>query len=261
MSDPANVLVTKEGHLATVTVNREKKLNALDGATISELRAAFEALHVDDSVGAVVFTGAGEKAFIAGADITELAEQGVIDGRANSRHGQELTLAIERCSKPVIAAIQGYALGGGLEMALACDLRFASTKAKLGLPEVSLGIIPGYGGTQRLSRLVGTGVALQMILTGDPIGAEDALRVGLVNGVFEPEALTEGVHAVAARIVSRGPHAVAFAKEAVHRGAGMGLEAGLSLEADLFGTISSTEEMREGMQAFMGKRAPTWSRK
>jgi enoyl-CoA hydratase len=253
------IRIEKADRIATVTVDRPDKLNALDHETIQELRDAFAALGVDAEVGVIVLTGAGEKAFIAGADIGGLSKQGVLDGKQNARHGQALTLAIESCPRPVIAAINGYALGGGLEMALACDMRFASTKARLGLPEVSLGIIPGYGGTQRLARLVGTGKALEMVLTGDPVPAEEALRVGLVNGVFEPAELIEGVRNIAARILSRGPTAVGIAKQAVRRGIHLPLADGLELEADLFGMISSTAEMKEGMQAFLEKRKPNWS--
>jgi enoyl-CoA hydratase len=253
------IRIEKADRIATVTVDRPDKLNALDHETIQELRDAFAALGVDAEVGVIVLTGAGEKAFIAGADIGGLSKQGVLDGKQNAQHGQALTLAIESCPRPVIAAINGYALGGGLEMALACDLRFASTKARLGLPEVSLGIIPGYGGTQRLARLVGTGKALEMVLTGDPVPAEEALRVGLVNGIFEPAELVEGVRNIAARILSRGPTAVGLAKQAVRRGIHLPLADGLELEADLFGMISSTAEMKEGMQAFLEKRKPNWS--
>src|SRR5690606_19690699 len=167
----SGIRVERDGATAVVTVDRPDKLNALDGATLDALREAFTALAADTAVGAIVLTGAGPKAFVAGADVGELAEQGVLDGRANARRGQAVTLAIEAAPKPVIAAINGFALGGGLEMALACDLRYAAASAKLGLPEVSLGIIPGYGGTQRLPRLVGPGAALQMILTGDPVDA------------------------------------------------------------------------------------------
>ena len=162
--------------------------------------------------------------------------------------------------QPILAAINGFALGGGLELALACDLRFASQNAKLGLPEVSLGIIPGYGGTQRLPRLIGSGLALQMILTGDPITADEALRIGLVNAVFAPTELLTGVKAIASKIVSRGPTAVALAKQAVRRGAALPMADALALEADLFGIISSTAEMKEGMQAFLEKRKPSWLR-
>ena len=256
-----NVMVEREGHLALVYVNRPSKLNALDDLTIAELSAAMAALDDDDAVGAIIVTGAGEKAFVAGADIQVLAKQGVLDGKENARRGQALTLRMENCRKPVIAAINGFALGGGLELALACDVRFASDNAKVGLPEVSLGIIPGYGGTQRLPRLVGSGVALQMILQGDPIDAQEALRIGLVNGVFEQGSLLDEVKKIASRMVSRGPQALALAKQAVRRGAHLSLQDGLELEADLFGIISSTDEMKEGMAAFLEKRKPSWLRK
>lgn len=255
-----NVQVQREGHLALVTVNRPTKLNALDDTTIAELDAVFAALDGDAAVGAVVLTGAGEKAFVAGADIGVLAKQGVLDGKENARRGQAMTLRIERCSKPVIAAVNGFALGGGLELALACDLRFAAKTAKLGLPEVSLGIIPGYGGTQRLPRLIGEGAALQLILTGDPVTADEALRLGLVNGVVEPAELLPTCKAIAAKIVSRGATALALAKQAVRRGAALPMADALALEADLFGIASSTAEMKEGMAAFLDKRKPGWLR-
>jgi enoyl-CoA hydratase len=255
-----NVLLERSGHLAIVTDNRPQKLNALDDRTIRELDACFAQLADDAAVGAIVLTGAGEKAFVAGADIAVLSKQGVLDGRDNARRGQQLTLRIESCPQPVLAAINGYALGGGLELALACDVRYCSTNARLGLPEVSLGIIPGYGGTQRLPRLCGTGTALQMILGGDPITAEEAHRTGLVNGVFAPPELMAGVKAAAMKMVARGPQALALAKQAVHRGAGMSLPGGLALEADLFGIVSSTAEMKEGMAAFLEKRKPSWLR-
>jgi enoyl-CoA hydratase len=255
-----NIQVAVANHIAEVVVNRPEKLNALNGDTIAELTACFAGLQNDDDVGVVILTGAGEKAFIAGADISMLADQTVTEGRENSRHGQRLTDAIESSRKTVIAAINGYALGGGLEVALACDLRFASEKARLGLPEVSLGIIPGYGGTQRLPRIVGEGRALEMILTGDPISAARAQEIGLVNGVFAPDELLDKVRAIATRIVSRGPTATALAKEAVYRGGQMSMADGLALEADLFGVISSTDEMREGLRAFLDKRDPSWKR-
>ncbi len=255
-----NVQFTREGHLALVTVNRPSKLNALDDATIAELDAVFTAIDAEAAIGAVIVTGSGEKAFVAGADIGVLSKQGVLDGKDNALRGQALTLRIENCKKPVIAAINGFALGGGLELALACDVRFASKNAKLGLPEVSLGIIPGYGGTQRLPRLVGTGVALQLILTGDPVTADEALRIGLVNGVCEAAELLTTCKAVAGKMVSRGPQALALAKQAVRRGVHLSMADGLQLEADLFGIISSTSEMKEGMAAFLEKRKPTWLR-
>jgi enoyl-CoA hydratase len=255
-----NVLVAREGFLATVTVNRPTKLNALDEATIAELVAVFEALAADDATGAVVLTGAGEKAFVAGADIAGLAKQNAAQGKQTALAGQAMTLRVERCGKPVIAAINGFAFGGGLELALACDLRFASKTAKMGLPEVSLGIIPGYGGTQRLPRLIGPGAALQMILTGDPVTADDALRLGLVNGVCEPAELLLTCKSVAQKIVSRGPKALALAKEAVRRGTQTSLEAGLGIEAELFGAACGNNEKNEGMAAFLEKRKPSWLR-
>jgi enoyl-CoA hydratase len=255
-----NILLERDGHLAILTVNRPQKLNALDGDTIAELSQCFRDLGADEKVGAIVLTGAGEKAFIAGADITVLAKQGVLDGKENARRGQALTLLIEDCPKPVLAAINGFALGGGLEMALACDLRFCSPNSRLGLPEVSLGIIPGYGGTQRLPRLCGSGIALQMILTGEPITADEALRFGLVNAVFPQAELLTSVKAIANKIVSRGPQATALAKQSVRRGLHLPLRDGLELEADLFGLISSTAEMKEGMAAFLEKRKPSWLR-
>jgi enoyl-CoA hydratase len=260
MSD-ANVLVERDGLFVTLTVNRPKRLNALNNQTISELADAVQACSADARVGVIILTGAGEKSFIAGADIAMLAQQGVLDGKANSSLGQSLTQLLEDSPKPVIAAINGYCLGGGLEMALACDLRYASSNASMGLPEVSLGIIPGYGGTQRLPRLIGMGRALELILTGDPVDAKAAERMGLVNGVFEPQDLLAGVRKVAERIVGRGPQALDLAKQAARRGAHMSLAHGLALEADLFGMISSTDEMKEGMQAFLQKRDPHWKRR
>lgn len=257
----ANVLVERDGMLAIVRVNRPKRLNALNNQTIQELADAIQACSSDAAIGVIILTGAGEKSFIAGADIAMLARQGVMDGKANSRLGQSLTQIVEDSPKPVIAAINGYCLGGGLEMALACDLRYAATNASLGLPEVSLGIIPGYGGTQRLPRLIGMGRALEMILTGDPVDAATAERLGLVNGVFEPIDLLPGVKKIAARILSRGPRALDLAKQAARRGAHMSLAHGLALEADLFGMISSTDEMKEGMLAFLEKRDPRWKRR
>jgi enoyl-CoA hydratase len=255
-----NVQLVREGHLALVTVHRPSKLNALDAATIAELDCVFAGLDADDKVGAVILTGAGEKAFVAGADIGELQRQGVLDGTQNARAGQAMMSRIEHSRKPVLAAINGFALGGGLELALACDVRIASKTAKLGLPEVSLGIIPGYGGTQRLPRLCGSGVALQLILTGDPVSADEALRIGLVNVVTEPGELLATCKTMALRMVSRGPTALALAKQAVRRGAHLPLADALALEADLFGAISSTGEMKEGMAAFLEKRKPTWLR-
>ena len=260
--------MTSEPHLLTesvdgiliVTLNRPDKLNALNNETISELIECVGEMSTDDSVGAVILTGAGDKAFVAGADIGMLVDQGVTGGRSNAAHGQRLTRLMESSPKPYLAAINGYALGGGLELALACDMRYASTKARLGLPEVSLGIIPGYGGTQRLPRLVGMGRALEMMLTADPMKAEAACRAGLVNAVFAPDELLDGVKAIANKIISRGPTAVALAKQAARRGADLPMSEGLNVEADLFGVASSTDEMKEGMRAFLEKRDPSWKR-
>lgn len=250
-----SVAVDADG-IGTLTIERPKSLNALNDQTIREIDRCFEQFESDEAVRAVIVTGSGDRAFVAGADITELASQTVVEGRCRSRVGQRAFDRVEQSSKPVLAAINGFALGGGCELALACHLRFASEKAKLGLPEVSLGIIPGYGGTQRLPRIVGQGNALQLILTGDMIAAAEAHRIGLVNGVFAPEELLESVRSVAKTILSRGPMALSFALRAVQRGADTTLAEGLALEADLFGLISSTADMREGMQAFLEKRAP-----
>jgi len=259
MSETQNIVVDRDGFVAVVTIDRPK-VNALNRALIEELDATFAQLETDESVGAIVLTGAGEKFFVAGADIGELAGLGTVDGNETSVRGQALNLRIENSKKPVIAAVNGFALGGGLELALACDMRFASTNARFGLPEVSLGIIPGYGGTQRLPRLCGTGAALQMILTGDPVKADEALRIGLVNGVCEPGELLAHCKKIATSIIRRGANAVALAKQAVRRGMQMPIGEGLHLEAELFGNICGTEEMKEGMAAFLEKRDPSWKR-
>ena len=242
--------------IATVTIDRQKQLNALDDATIGMIHDTFDEIAADDSIKVVILTGAGEKAFVAGADIQELAGQDSLEARNRALQGQVALAAIEGCGKPVIAMINGFALGGGCELALACHLRYASVKAKLGLPEVTLGIIPGYGGTQRLQRVVGRGRALEMILSGEFVTAEKAHSMGLVNGVFAPDELSEGVMAVAEVIVKRGPKALGFAIEAVLRGGECSLEEGLAIEADLFGMTSATEDMKEGMSAFLEKRSP-----
>lgn len=242
--------------VAVLTIDRPEKLNALDNEVLLELADRVDQALEDEDVLAIVITGAGPKSFVAGADIGMLAEQGVLDGRENSHLGQQVFHDIENCMLPVIAAVNGFALGGGCELALACDFRYAATNAIFGLPEVSLGIIPGYGGTQRLPRLIGPGAALELILTGNKIDAQEALRLGLVNKVVEPEALLDACKETARTIAARGPLAVRMAKEVVRRGADMTIEEGLSLEADLFGMLSSTEDMREGMRAFLEKRKP-----
>jgi enoyl-CoA hydratase len=246
-------VATSDG-IATVTVNRPDKLNALNAATIAELGDAFRALADDVTVGGVILTGSGAKAFVAGADIAELARMGPLPGVHVSRAGQEVFRFIERMSKPVLAAVNGFALGGGLELALACHLRIAAANARFGLPEVKLGIIPGYGGTVRLPRIVGRGRALELILTGDMIDAAEAHRIGLVNRVVESDALGAAARDVMARIVANGPIALALALESVLHGEATSMEDGLLLESNLFGLLASTEDMREGMSAFIEKR-------
>lgn len=246
-------LSTRES-VAVLTVDRPQKLNAMDAATMAELDRAFSHLASDDAVRAVIVTGAGEKAFIAGADIQELARETATTGHATALRGQSIFRRIETLGKPVIAAINGFALGGGLELALACHLRVAAEGAKLGLPEVTLGAIPGYGGTQRLSRLVGRGRAYEMILTGDPVDAAEALRIGLVNRVVPKEALLETAEALARRMVRNAPLALRHALLAIDQGVEVDLEKGLLLEATLFGILCGTEDLKEGMTAFLEKR-------
>jgi enoyl-CoA hydratase len=249
-----HIRVERDGAIATVTIDRAEKLNALNAAIIGEIDAAFRALAADDAVRGVILTGAGPKAFVAGADIAELATMGPLSGIRVSRDGQDAFRFIERMHKPIIAAVNGFALGGGLELALACHIRVASRTARFGLPEVKLGIIPGYGGTVRLPRLVGRGRALEMMLTGDMIDAEEAYRLGLVNRVVEPEALLDAARELAGRIAANGPVAVGLALEAVDRAAGSTTEDALVLESNLFGLLASTADMKEGMQAFLEKR-------
>jgi enoyl-CoA hydratase len=240
--------------IATVTVNRPEKMNALDAGVLDELAAAVAGARADGAVGALVLTGAGPKAFIAGADIAELARMTAVSAVGVSAKGQSVMDAIEGCGKPVIAAVNGYAFGGGLETALACHLRLFSTTAKVGLPEVGLGLIPGYGGTQRLPRIVGRGRALEMILTGDPIDAETALRWGLANRLAAPGDLLAEARKLAGAILAKGPAAVRLALDAVLRGESGGPGEGMAAERYLFGLAASTEDMKEGTAAFLEKR-------
>jgi enoyl-CoA hydratase len=246
-------LETREA-VATLTVNRPQKLNAMNYETLAEIESVFRRLGSDDAVRAVVVTGAGEKAFIAGADIQELARETGTTGHLTALRGQGIFRGIETLGKPVIAAINGFCLGGGLELALSCHLRVASENAKLGLPEVTLGAIPGYGGTQRLARLVGRGRACEMILTGDPVDASEALRIGLVNKVVPKESLLETAEGIAERMVRNAPLALRHALTAIDQGFDADLEKGLLLEATLFGILCGTEDLREGMNAFLEKR-------
>lgn len=252
------LLVERDAGIATVTVNRPEKLNALDAGLIAELASIFDGLRGDADAGVVILTGAGEKAFIAGADIAGLARLDPRHARETAQTGQALTLGIERLGKPVIAAINGFALGGGCEVAMACTLRVAAEGARIGQPEVKLGIIAGYGGTQRLPRLVGKGRALELLLTGEPIDAAEALRIGLVNRVVPRERLLEEARSIARKILAVGPLAVKHTLEAVDRGLQGSLDEGLALEADLFGVCFATEDVKEGTSAFMEKRPPTF---
>lgn len=256
-----NLLVEVADRIATVTINRPDKLNALNSATETELQDVFLGLRDDDAVGGVIVTGAGEKAFVAGADIGELAGLGAIAGKEFAFQGQTTFTRIAQCPKPVVAAINGYALGGGCELAIACHLRVASESAKFGLPEVSLGLIPGHGGTQRLARIVGVGRALEMVLTGRMVTVEEALRWGLVNGVAAPEALLQATREMMGQILSKGPLAVQYALEATLRGGDLGLDDGLYLEATLFGMACGTDDMKEGTKAFLEKRKPEFRRR
>ncbi|HEX8407938.1 MAG TPA: enoyl-CoA hydratase-related protein [Thermoanaerobaculia bacterium] len=250
-----NVKTENRDGVLIITVDRPKVLNALNAQTVEEIGQAFAAARDDDSVRVVILTGAGEKAFVAGADINELATMTPITGKETAERGQRTFLSIERFPKPVIAAVNGFALGGGCELALACHIRIASDKAQLGLPEVTLGIIPGYGGTQRMARLLGKGKALELILTGDRIKADEAERIGLVNKVVPADQLMTVAEEMARTIAKRGPLAVRCAIEAVMSGSEMPFAEGQFLEATLFGLLASTADMKEGMTAFLEKRA------
>jgi enoyl-CoA hydratase len=249
-----NILYEKKDQIATITFNRPKVLNALNRKTVEELGQALAAARDDAEVRVLILTGAGEKAFVAGADINELAQRTPVDGKDFSLYGQGVFRMLETMGKPSIAAINGFALGGGCELALACSIRLASKTARLGQPEVKLGILPGYGGSQRLPRLCGRGVAHELILTGEMISADEALRVGLVNHVVEPAELLPAAEALAKKIIANAPLAVKFAMEAIEHGLEMPLEEGLFLEATLFGVCCATEDMREGTRAFLEKR-------
>ena len=253
-----NILVEIREAVAVVTLNRPKVLNALNAATLRELGAAVDELAANVQVRVILLTGAGEKAFAAGADIQELARVSAMDGHALALRGQRLFDRIENCGKPVIACINGFALGGGCELALACTFRIASETAKLGQPEVKLGIIPGYGGSQRLPRLVGKGMALKMILTGEMIPALEALRIGLVEEVVAQGELLARGEQIARVIAAQAPLAVEKCLEAVHAGYDLPLRQALDLEAGLFGLCCATEDKAEGTKAFLEKRAAEW---
>jgi len=244
----------KKDQIGYITFDRPKALNALDRKTVETLGAILTEAREDNDVRVLILTGAGEKAFIAGADINELAQRTPVDGKEFSLVGQAVLHKLETLGKPSIAAINGFALGGGCELALACSIRLASKNAKLGQPEVKLGIIPGYGGSQRLARLCGKGVAHELCLTGEMISAEEAMRIGLVNRVTESAELMSAAEAMAKKIIANAPLAVKFAMEAIEHGMEMPQEEGLFLEATLFGLCCATEDMREGTRAFLEKR-------
>jgi enoyl-CoA hydratase len=248
------ILYERRGGIGYVTINRPDKLNAVNRKVLDELDDCFHAIQDDEEVRVVILTGAGEKAFVAGADLHELATLAPLEGRDFSRRGQWTLDLIENLGKPVIAAVNGYALGGGCELAMACALRIASENARFGQPEVKLGIIPGYGGTQRLTRLVGKGRALEMILSGEPIGAQEAYRIGLVNQVVPAAELAAAAETLARKIAANAPLAIKFALEAVNRGLEMTREQGQFLEAVLFGLCCTTADMKEGTRAFLEKR-------
>jgi enoyl-CoA hydratase len=252
------LLCEAKDHVARVTLNRPQVLNALNTDVFDELEAVMRALAEDLEVRVILLTGAGEKAFAAGADINEVAESDAVIGEAMAGRGQEVFRFIATCGKPVIACINGFALGGGCELAMACTMRLASETAKLGQPEVKLGLVPGYGGTQRLPRLVGQSMALKLLLTGEMIGAAEALRIGLVDEVVPAERLMVRAEALARTIAEMAPLAVAGCMEAVRWGGELGLDAALDVEAEIFGRLCGTEDKAEGTKAFLEKRAPVW---
>lgn len=254
-----NITLDVSDRVATLTVNRPDKLNALNDLTVAELSQAIEEIRTRQDVGGAILTGAGPKAFVAGADIAELSKQGPLDGRDRARRGQRLLRRIETSPRPIIAAVNGFALGGGCEIAMACHVRIAAEAAKFGQPEVKLGISPGYGGSQRLPRLVGQGRALELILTGEMIDAREAYRIGLVNAVVPPADLLRVAREMLLKMLANGPVALALSIEAVVRGVELPLEEALLLEADQFGLLAATDDMREGMSAFLEKRPPRFT--
>jgi enoyl-CoA hydratase len=256
---PGFVRVEMEDRLAVVTINRPDALNALNSSVVRELSMTIEHLSMAADVGAIILTGAGDRAFVAGADIKEMVGLSALEMRSFSEAGRRLGDAMAACSKPILAAINGYALGGGCELALACDIRIASDRAKLGQPEVNIGIVPGFGGSQRLPRLVGLGWASEMIYTGEAIDAATAERIGLVNRVVPAARLLEETKALARKILEKGPAAIALAKACLRASVEMPLSAGLDFETAAFGVVGSTHDKEEGMRAFIEKRKPTWT--
>ena len=254
MTDLRYIRVEWDGEIAVVIIDRQEKLNALNADVIAELGQVFQGLHDDDKVRGVLLTGAGEKAFVAGADIGELAQMNSVSGVGVSRSGQDVFSQIERLPKPVLAVVGGYALGGGCELALACHLRIASENARFGLPEVGLGIIPGYGGTVRLSRLVGLGRAVELTLTGDMVDAKRAAEIGLVSAVYPRGEVVEKGKEFLRRVTKNGPVAVRMAMESIYHAIDASTREAMGFESSLFGLMASTEDMKEGMSAFLEKR-------
>jgi enoyl-CoA hydratase len=256
-----NLLLERDGAVAVVTLNRPKVLNALNNQTLAELASCLADLKADPAVRAIILTGAGEKSFVAGADINELAALSPVEGQAHARRGQLIFDAIEHLGKPVIAAINGFALGGGCELAMACTMRLAADTARFGQPEVNLGLIPGYAGSQRLPRLVGKGIAMEILLTGDMVSAQRAYEIGLVNRVVPAAGLMAEAKKLAQALAAKAPIAVRFILDAVNQGLESPFAVGQYLETSLFGTIASSEDMREGTKAFLEKRRAEWQGK
>jgi enoyl-CoA hydratase len=256
-----NLLLTVENQIALITINRPTKLNALNSETLDELEAAFLYVRDSEEISVIILTGSGEKAFVAGADISELSKCNKETGRTFAEKGQKIFDSIEKLGKPVIAAVNGFALGGGCELALSCHIRLAAENGKFGQPEVNLGIIPGYGGTQRLSRLINTGRAAEYILTGDMISAEEALKIGLVNKVFPAELLIENAFYLAKKIASKGQIAIGLALKSIVSTNSTSQNDGIALEAELFGECCESYDFREGTTAFLEKRKPIFTNK
>jgi enoyl-CoA hydratase len=256
-----NVILETKDRIATLTVNRPQVLNALNRQTLLDIKGAVEQFRDDENADVLVITGAGEKAFIAGADISFMAEMNPLEARAFAKLGMDVFSLIETVSKPVIAAINGFTLGGGCELAMACDFRICHEKSKFGQPEVGLGVTPGFGGTQRLPRLVGTGMAKQLLYTGAVIDAQEALRIGLVNAVTSIEELMDEVMKIAGKISAQGQVAVQLCKAAVHEGMQVDIDRAMTLEADMFALCFASEDQTEGMKAFVEKRKPQFTRK
>ena len=256
-----NLLIERDGAVAIITFNRPKVLNALNSQTLTELASAMQSCKDDADVRAIVLTGAGDKSFVAGADINELAVLSPVAGKEHARRGQQIFDAIEQLGKPVIAAINGFALGGGCELAMACTLRIAADGARFGQPEINLGLIPGYAGSQRLPRLVGKGVALEMLLTGDMINAQRAYEIGLVNRVVPAAELMTEAKKLAQALAAKAPIASRYILDAVNYGLETAFAQGEYLETSLFGTIASSDDMREGTRAFLEKRKAAWQGK